>query len=82
MEKQNMNIFKVDNTPEWVLIVDNPTKTVEMCTKVEPGSEYGDNSQRAVGRDINTYKLNSKAEVLDIMAQYSITNPNEIEIPD
>lgn len=77
-----MNYFKAGVNPEWVLIVDKPTKTVEVCVKFNPGAEYGDNSQRAAGRDINTYKRNSKQEVLDLIASENLIVPEGVEIPD
>lgn len=82
MEDSNMNYFKAGVNPEWVIIVDKPTKTVEVCVKVNPNAEYGDNSQRAVGRDINTYKRNSKQQVLDLIAAEGFIVPEEVEIPD
>lgn len=77
-----MNRFKIGANPEWYVIVDNPTKTVEMCVKAMPNTNYSDNSQRALGRDIHTYKRNSKQEVLDLIASENLIVPEGVEIPE
>lgn len=82
MEDSDMNRFKIGANPEWYVIVDNPTKTVEVCVKAMPGVYYSDNSQRTLGRDIHTYKRNFYQEVLDLIANENLIVPEGVEIPE